>query len=432
MENPLDVVDDRPRDAAFFVESALDDLECADVDLNRFAARRAARIAEAVALARRHVEVYVPNPGPDDVEFAERGAILDIALRLKCSEDHVRSILFVAERAMTDLPLLWQRAREGFAAMYLVERAVGSLARLRVPEYATDEERDAERQAMRIVDESASEWAGSCTPVAFQRRLRTLVDRLDPLGPSVRHARAMRDRRVFLQHEENGMSWFSAYLPTHEAIAGHRRLTSTAKHLQKDKREGRTRDQIRADLFSAWIRGEKTATAVKTKLFVTIPVQLLVADSLRSVGKDGGNLTAGLPERPAEIVGHGPIDPLTAKQLFLDAKAFRRVIVDPFTSVVLDMDRSSRRATPAQREWLVLQHGTCARDGCDRLAADAEVDHDVPWSMGGKTDIGELRPLCPRDHVHRHRTTMRYRSRPDRTVQVITPTGFETEPDPPF
>ncbi|MDP3952187.1 hypothetical protein [Microbacterium sp.] len=35
MEPWFDDVDDRPRDAAFFVESALDDLQCADIDLNR-------------------------------------------------------------------------------------------------------------------------------------------------------------------------------------------------------------------------------------------------------------------------------------------------------------------------------------------------------------------------------------------------------------
>ncbi|WP_448711080.1 HNH endonuclease signature motif containing protein [Microbacterium profundi] len=420
MEPWFDDVDDRPRDAAFFVESALDDLQCADVDLNRYEARRSARIADAVALARRNPEVYVRGTDKDALGQAERAAVFDIALRLRCSEEYVRGVLFTAEQAMAHLPLLWQQARDGFVSMYLVGRTVGALARVRADFGASEEELDLEREAMRLIDEAASEWALSCPPAAFARRLRTLVDRLDPVGAAERHGRKVRERRVVVQEDEDGMSWFMAYIPTIEAIAAKRRLTSAAKHLQKHPDECRTRDQIRADLCSEWLRGIGTDKAVKTKIFVTIPVELLAAE------REACRAAA----RQAELVGHGPIDPLTAKQLFLDAKAFRRVIIDPIRSVVVDMDRRSRRATQAQREWLILQHGTCARDGCNRLAQDADIDHKTPWASGGKTDINELRPLCPRDHVHRHLTRAIYRSRPDNSVQVITPTGHESKPTP--
>ncbi len=417
MDPWFDDVDDRPRDAAFFVESALDDLQCADIDLNRYEARRSARIADAVALARRNPEVYVHGTGKDALVQAERAAVFDIALRLRCSEDYVRGVLFTAEQAMAHLPLLWQQATDGFVSMYLVGRTVGALARVRADFGTSEEELDLEREAMRLIDEAASEWALSCPPAAFLRRLRTLVDRLDPVGAAERHTRKVRERRVVVQEDEDGMSWFMAYIPTIEAIAAKRRLTSAAKHAQKDPDECRTRDQIRADLCSAWLRGIGTDTAVKTKIFVTIPVELLEGTPV--------------PPREAELVGHGPIDPLTAKQLFLDATAFRRVIIDPVRSVVVDMDRRSRRATPAQREWLILQHGTCARDGCNRLAQDADIDHKTPWARGGTTDIDELRPLCPRDHVHRHLTRAIYRSRPDKSVQVITPTGHHSKPPSP-
>ena len=55
-------------------------------------------------------------------------------------------------------------------------------------------------------------------------------------------------------------------------------LTATAKHMHKHERDGRTRDQIRADLFVAWLTGHGTPTAVKTKVFVTVPVQLLAGE----------------------------------------------------------------------------------------------------------------------------------------------------------
>ncbi|GEK86929.1 hypothetical protein GCM10007198_02980 [Microbacterium aerolatum] len=225
-----------------------------------------------------------------------------------------------------------------------------------------------------------------------------------------------------VEHVDDGMSWFNACIPTSEALAADRRLTATAKQMKKgDPAETRTIAQIRADLFPAWLRGVGTDRAAQTKVFVTIPVQLL----------DGAANTPGLPVPEAEIVGHGPIDPLTAKQLFLDTGVFRRVVVDPIRSVVIDMDRRSRCATPAQRDWLILQHGTCARDGCTRLALDADIDHRTPWAQGGKTNLDDLRPLCPRHHVDRHRTRAVYRSRPDGSVEVTTPTGFHSSAPPP-
>ncbi|MDQ0725432.1 HNH endonuclease signature motif containing protein [Microbacterium sp. W4I20] len=134
----------------------------------------------------------------------------------------------------------------------------------------------------------------------------------------------------------------------------------------------------------------------------------------------------------ASIVGGDTIDPLTARQLFLEAKTFRRLITDPVQGVVLDMDRRCYRPTRAQREWIAVRHGTCSRDGCTRLAVDADIDHDRPWREGGETNLANLRPLCPRDHAHRHRTRAVFRTRSDRTVEVTTPTGFVSDAPPPF
>ncbi|WP_194420311.1 HNH endonuclease signature motif containing protein [Microbacterium abyssi] len=423
MEQFFDDVDDRPRDAAFVIGSALDDLQCADIDLNRYAARRGAQIADAVALARRNPEVFVLEDAQDAADQAERAAVSDIALRLKRSEEDVQAELAVVQAAMRRLPTLWGHARDGFVSMYLVTRTVGALGRVRAPANATAEQQEAEREAARRIDEATSEWALTCSPVNFLRRLKRLTDRLDPEPAEMRHTRAVADRRVCVEHVDDGMSWINAYIPTTEALAVDRRLAATAKQVKKsDPCETRTIAQIRADLYSEWLRGVGTDRAAQTKIFVTIPVQLL---------DDASSDAVDLPVPEAEIVGHGPIDPLTAKQLLLDTGVFRRVIVDPIRSVVIDMDRRSRHATQAQRDWLILQHGTCARDGCTRLALDADIDHNTPWAQGGTTNLEDLRPLCPRHHVDRHRTRAIYRSRPDGTVEVTTPTGFRSASPPP-
>ncbi|MGW8482106.1 HNH endonuclease signature motif containing protein [Microbacterium sp. NPDC055903] len=407
----------------------LADAECTQVDAHRQAAWQAERMLRVVQCARRHPELYVDGAADaESIAFAERAAVFDLALRMNLSEDHVRHTVHVAEVATTRLPELWSRARTGFASPYLVQRTVGALHRVQAPVGASPEEHARETAAVEAIDLAAAVWSETSAPATFNRRLKALVDRLAPLAPEKAHAAAMRDRRVAVEDVDGGMSWFSILLPTPQAHAAFRRATATAKKMPSLERCGRTRDQLRSDLAAGWLLGAGTAQAVKTKVVVTVPVQLLAAV------RDGATIdecaAAAIRDERAEVVGLGAIDPVTARQLFLDASSFRRVITDPVRGVVLDMDRRTYRPTKVQRDWIILQHGTCARDGCERLAVDADIDHRTPWANGGTTDIANLAPLCPRDHRHNHRTRARYRSRPDRTVQVTTPTGFDTTPAP--
>lgn len=415
MENTDDLA---PRlvSAAEIVGHVLGDLARNDHEVNRRAALRSERILEVIELARRHPDLYTADADPG---FAERAAVMDMALRLQLSEDHVRTMQATAEFAMTLMPNVWERARSGFASPAAVRDIVSRSRVLEASIDAPDDIRAEAHEAIAAVDEAAADWVLSCPPAMLRRKVRALVDRF--LGDRTvrRHARAMQDRAVTFADAGDGMSWLSIYGPTADLHAAYHRLSATAKHMQKAERAGRTRDQIRTDLAAAWLKGEGTATAVTTKVFVTIPVQLLAGEVA--------------PAEQAEIVGVGPIDPLTATQLFLDAGSFHRVITDPVRGIIVDMDRRTYRPTRAQRDWLILQHGTCSRDGCTRLAIDADVDHDLPWAEGGTTDIRQLRPLCPRDHRLRHRTRARYRTRPENaTVQVITPTGFRTSTPAPF
>ena len=406
-----------------------DDLQSDQFAAIRHEARRAAGIAEAVEIARRHPYVYTEMAGTDGEEMAVRGVLFDLSLRLNVAEQTLRALAYTATTAAESLPWLWRRALDGFAPLTLVDAVVAGVARLQAPVGASPEQRAEAEAAIAELDAAASDWVVSCSRAAFRARLKRLLERLDARRADVRHAAAMRDRRVGIEHIDDGMSWVTALVPTVHAVALGRRLDAAAKATAKDAREARTRDQIRADLFASWLMGEGTATAVKTKVFVTVPVSLLTGDGSAD---DIAARLAALPREDAELVGHGPIDPLTAAQIFTDATAFHRVITDPVRGVVLDMDRRTYRPTRAQRDWLILRFGRCARDGCNRLALDADIDHDRPWARGGTTDEVNLRPLCPPDHVHRHASKFRFISRCDGTVQVETPTGHVSAAPPPF
>ncbi len=409
----------------------LNDLIPSRHSANQGAARLADGISDALRFAAANPHIYTHLTGDDGLRAAESAVLLEVALRVQLPEGHIRGLARVATTARAQLPELWRRAREGFAAFSLVEATVDALVRLRPAVDATDAEREASAAAIAMVDSQASDWVLSLTPGAFRRRLRVLLDRLDARDTVRRHVDALDQRRVIFDDPEDGMAWIHVLVPAIEAIAAKRRATSTAKNLQKDRREGRSRDQIRADLVSAWLRGEGTPTATTVKVFVTVPVGLTAGTLVDEHGTCTVCGGSGWAEQ-ARIVGGPTLDPLTAKQLFLDATSYRRLITDPVRGVIVDLDRRRYRPTKAQRDLLILQHGTCARDGCTRLAVDADIDHIIEWSRGGSTDLASLRPLCPPDHTVRHRTRIRFRSRPDGTAQVVTPTGLVSEAPPPF
>ncbi len=65
---------------------------------------------------------------------------------------------------------------------------------------------------------------------------------------------------------------------------------------------------------------------------------------------------------------------------------------------VLDLGRSRRLFTTAQRKALMLRYPVCAAEGCDCPASWCEAHHLEPWSKGGRTDLADGVLLCPRHH----------------------------------
>ncbi|OZB89765.1 MAG: hypothetical protein B7X41_01080, partial [Microbacterium sp. 14-71-5] len=79
MEN-MDDPAPRLASAAEIVGFVLGDLARNDHEVNRQAALRSERILEVIELARRHPDLYTADADPG---FAERAAVMDMALRLQ-------------------------------------------------------------------------------------------------------------------------------------------------------------------------------------------------------------------------------------------------------------------------------------------------------------------------------------------------------------
>ena len=86
------------------------------------------------------------------------------------------------------------------------------------------------------------------------------------------------------------------------------------------------------------------------------------------------------------------------------------------TSVPLDLGRSRRLHTKAQRLALAQRDGGCTTVGCDRPPALCHAHHDIGWSTGGATSVDNGRLLC--GHHHRvHDPAYQHRVRPDGKVE---------------
>lgn len=71
-------------------------------------------------------------------------------------------------------------------------------------------------------------------------------------------------------------------------------------------------------------------------------------------------------------------------------------------SQVLDLGRSQRLFSPAQRKALRIKHATCQVDDCDVPSTWCEAHHVDPWSHGGRTDLRDALLLCSHHHRRIH------------------------------
>jgi hypothetical protein len=96
----------------------------------------------------------------------------------------------------------------------------------------------------------------------------------------------------------------------------------------------------------------------------------------------------------------GPISPGTLRRLACDA-VLQRVLRSP-GGAVLDLGRSVRLATYAQRRAITARDGSCLIPGCGTPVALCDLHHVTSWAAGGRTDLPNIAPLCPRHHTSVH------------------------------
>ncbi|MGN6333996.1 MAG: DUF222 domain-containing protein [Motilibacteraceae bacterium] len=60
----------------------------------------------------------------------------------------------------------------------------------------------------------------------------------------------------------------------------------------------------------------------------------------------------------------------------------------------IDVGRAKRLATPDQRRLMALRDKGCVGPGCDRPPDWSQAHHLTPWTLGGRTNLDQMRLLC--------------------------------------
>jgi hypothetical protein len=94
------------------------------------------------------------------------------------------------------------------------------------------------------------------------------------------------------------------------------------------------------------------------------------------------------------------ISPGLARRLACEAGIIPAVLNSP--SQVLDLGRTRRFFTTAQRIALAIQHRGCAAEGCDAPPSMTHAHHHQEWANGGRTDIANALMLCSPHHARAH------------------------------
>ena len=272
---------------------------------------------------------------------------------------------------------------------------------------------DATQQAE--VEQHLVDLAGEFGPTALRRLVNHAVEVVCPdvaeaaaLTALERAERAQqRERYVSWRRDHDGGWLLSGKLTALDGELLTRHLDALAtgqRHADAAAGIDTSRSQARADALAlvvahhAGCAGGPVRGGDHTRVLITL---------------DYHHLATGLGQATL-IETDQPLSAGQVRHLACTAGLIPAVLDGP--SQPLDLGRSERLFTPAQRAALALRDGGCAFPGCDRPPADCEAHHTIPWHAGGPTDLDNGVLLCP----HHHRLVEPDPRQPDHTHWHIT------------
>lgn len=361
-------------------------VDAKQVILDRIAARQVARAKmdaqDAVdmlefqerccAEAERH-----EDPRVRDLEVSFAADELGVVLHQPTRTVQVR--LADSRRVRNLMPMTWAAFGEGRIDAFRVSLIASATAKLTTQENLIH------------LDGIIGDYAATHTTAQLKAKLNRFVATWEPSDAAVKEERAKRS--VWVNHQDDGMSFLTAYIPTPDALVIDAMLNERAKAVSDD----RTLDQRRADLFVEQLRGstDGRTTSTRAVIGITVPVTSLAGlDDLPGESFDGTHAL------PAQMVRELTLEPGTL---------WFRILTDPLGRI---LDTTEPRPFPsaALRTAIQARDGTCKFATCTRPAMESDLDHLIPRPHG-PTNGDNLRALCRRHHNIK-------------THQIAEPTAF--------
>ena len=203
----------------------------------------------------------------------------------------------------------------------------------------------------------------------------------DPEGYLAEQAQGVEDRSLTLSSGESGRVWVRGVLDAEGGAVLRIALEPLAQPTGKgdDRRLSRRFADALVELAGHSL--DNGMVPQRPHLQVTATLETL----LQHAGAPAGDLEFSLP-----------ISAVSVERLACDCNV-TRVLLDA-DSQVIDVGRSKRVISPAQRKALHVRDKGCRWPGCDRPASYTSGHHLVSWVKGGATDLDNMVLLCLRHH----------------------------------
>lgn len=236
------------------------------------------------------------------------------------------------------------------------------------------------------------------SPADLTALCRAIPDLFDPEGAELREDELRAKSGFKIVHRRDGLlRWI---IDAHPEAAGF--LTAALEARTAPRRAVAFRDEDDAGEDAAL---EDTRTLEQKRLDA---LQSICRDSLKA---DDGDVSG----TPVTVVVHIPLDALetgigaatldgvdapisaaTARRLACDADILPVVLGGP--PEPLDLGRSRRLFSAAQRLAMAVRDRGCVWPGCNEPPSRCQAAHLTPWYRGGRTDLAGGALLCPYHH----------------------------------
>jgi Domain of unknown function (DUF222)/HNH endonuclease len=285
-------------------------------------------------------------------------------------------------------------------------------------------------------------------------RLRRAVAHLrlvaDPEGADAQAERRHQRRGLWLSPTWEGMVGVNGLLDPEAGQTLLAALEPLARpaNAADDRSGGQRRADALAELARRALEAGRLPRSggVRPQLLVTVDLHTLLG-GLGGVGGEAGGA----------VDGTWPLDPEACRRLACDGAVTRVVVTrqppghhapghdDPTgedgglaaqlraaarllpptlggaPTMPLEVGRTTRVVSAAQRAALVVRDGGCVVPGCDRPPGWCEAHHLVPWLEGGPTDLANLALVCRAHHRAVHEGGWRLGRDPDGRFTATPP-----------